>query len=256
MVDGIIGTFVEKVEDKVGDIIILYKDYECELVHGTIRTAGFEGDVTLKFNNGVTFRVHVMLKTNYSVYGKPFWQYPLTFHDIKTLDGKQAASCAESEILDIMGVVPWKPVKMAKPWSTLSIGDIVETKDGKLGKLWLVTGTRKDVIHLWGEKGSGMFTADDIKVIHARTRVWDKYTHIEGKDAWECTKFGVNVEMHNGRVQAFEIGTSRKLYDEGYGVKRDTMIRKTKFAEIVAKWSELLIPPPPVVKRPRRRRWG
>ena len=144
-VDGIVRHFVYKVESKLADIIVHYKDYDCELEHGKFLCGAFEGDVTLTFKNGVNFRVHVMLKTNYSVYGRPYAQYPLTFHNvISTPGGEPVALCSESEILDTMGIIPWKPHKQRKPWETLAIGDIVETTDGTI---YMVTRTLKEKDH-------------------------------------------------------------------------------------------------------------
>lgn len=251
-VDGIVNHFVFKVKDKLADIIIHYKDYDCQLEHGRFLVGAFEGDVTMQFKQGASFRIHVMLKTNHSVYGMPYVQYPLTFHNVVNKKGdKPVAMCSETEVQDTMGIVPWKPVKQKKPFSTLIVGDIVERTNGGIR---LVIKTWKDRITLidgTGEEAEA--TVDDIKVIHARTKPYDRHNYTQPGEPWETTTYHVSVEMHNGRCEKIELGASRELYALGYGVKRDTTLRKKAFPIILAKWKELMVPPPPQPKLPRRR---
>lgn len=58
-----------------------------EVVSGRMNTAGFEGALRFKFEDGAEFTVVNKLIVNYSKYGKGFFQTPITFLDV-TVKGR------------------------------------------------------------------------------------------------------------------------------------------------------------------------
>jgi hypothetical protein len=258
-VDNIIHQFVRKVTEKVLDILVANPKYECKLLSGRFSCGTFEADVIMTFAKKAKFRMHVMLKDNRSVLGTPYVQYPLTFHDVET-DGKKLDKMVpENQILDVMGIKPWKPTKSKKAWLNLGVGDIVELQDGRIG---LVVRTKAPAIHLYFDPkvpvDSG-FVVEDIKAIRARTSLSTAYDpELKDRDDVHHFEKVINilvVEMFSGRVVRFPLGKDTdKDREEGYQ-KRELTLRKKGFQDVLAKWDELNAPyePPPPKKRMRWR---
>ena len=128
----------------MADILIAKNgDYVCEL-KGQFSIGVLEGDLYINFPDKTGFRTHIILKTNYSVLGNPYFQYPLTFHDvISETGGKPEAMLSEEEICKALGVPKWEaPAKQKKPWNTVKIGDVVLVNKKTFVCRALVLGTR------------------------------------------------------------------------------------------------------------------
>lgn len=243
-VDTIINDFCRKSRLKLLDILIANPDYDVKLEFGQFTGGSFEGDVTLMFESGVTFRTHVILKTNYSVCGRPYAQYPLTFHDFVAEPGaKLVAMMSEAEVQDAMGIEPWTPPKKPKrPWTTVKVGDIVELQEGGIA---LVVGTRKDVVKLYHpERGEWQGTADGLKTIHARTTVRDDWNKAQ-KDGEDRYKFYMLVETFGGRKEQFfhPNPDNKVLNGMEYGINRDKEARTRAFPLVLEKWDWLMSTP-------------
>lgn len=170
VVEQAVQSFVRKTIHKVVDILVAKGKYVCELQKGGFDSGMFEGDILITFPDGTGFRTHVILKTNYSVNGKPYSQYPLTFHEVVTESGgKPAAMLSEDEICKAMGVSKWEaPKKQKKPWDTVKLGDIV-CANYKFPVL--VLGIRGNVATIYHPNlGEEKIQGSEIKAILARTR--------------------------------------------------------------------------------------
>jgi hypothetical protein len=257
--NSIIGRFSHKVAEKILDILVANQEYECTFEK--IRVAGgiIEADVKMRFAS-TKFTMHISLKYNQSMYGTPYIQYPLTFHDFETVGQATTMSFAsENEVLKAMGLEPWKPSKSKKPWDTIHIGDIVELKDGELV---IVAATRAPTVKVFAPGyGQRDKTVDDIKFIHARTKVMEETdperTHRHDDAPWHEKMFYVlRVEMFNERVQRFRLDKkyNAELKAEDSYTKRDGKVRLLGFSQAKMSWENLMVPPEPK-KVVRRRRW-
>jgi hypothetical protein len=224
LVDEIVAAFIDKTLDKVADILIAKKEYGCELKSGSFHSGSFEGDLTISFPDGTSFRTHVILKTNYTAYGNPYAQYPLTFHDVVAeTGGIPSAMLSQDEVHNSFGVPKWtEPKKQKKPWSLVKIGDVLRTKT--MTKC-ICLGTRGNMATVFHpDKGEEQVTADDIVAILARTTC----------DTWK-QPFCVRVEPCESVTFTVETADSvvQQFGKYAYGVKVDNAMRKADVREIL-----------------------
>ena len=219
-VDDIVGVFIHKTLDKVADILIAKGEYECELKTGCFGSGSFEGDLSISFADGTSFRTHVILKTNYTAYGDPYAQYPLTFHDIVAETGNTSiAMTSQDGVHTLFGVPKWtEPKKQKKPWSIVTIGDVLRTRT--MSKC-ICLSTRGNLATVFRPgKGETQLTPDDIVAVLART------TRVKA-----C----VRVEPFEGQAFTIEAGDSvtRQFGQYAYGIKVDNAMRKACAREIL-----------------------
>lgn len=175
-VDGIIGDFVSKVTDKLVDILAARPGYTCVLDRGEFVAGTFVGDIRLAFPGGVSFRAHVKLITNYSACGRPYGQYPLTFHDVVAGECQPPIKFAsQGEVHTLLGVEEWRPPRQQgrHGFPEARAGDIIEAAGHGVV---LVTATRKGVASAFRpDAGELTVPAEDIRCVIARTRSSPRY---------------------------------------------------------------------------------
>jgi hypothetical protein len=257
--DHIVDAFLYRLTEKVLDILVANPKYQIGMTRCKLKGWVLEVDVGLKFGTKASFRVRAQLKYNKSVYGTPYVQYPLTFHDVVTKDDPNPSPfVSENGILEKMGIKPWKPTKSKKPWDTIGVGDIVRLKDKRVV---IVVGTRTPKVKFFHpDAGEWDGTPEDIEYIEARTKgteVTDE--DVRGKDdvPWHMRRFfALRVEMFSGRVQAFKLDKTHnaELDQAGYA-RRDQKIRVLAFPLVLCAWETLTAPYEPPKRKAIRRRW-
>lgn len=97
--------FINKNTLKLENIIhnkSLYGVEGLEVTPGTVRAGNtFEGTIELKFSDGMEFTVLNKLVYKLSTLGRPFYQYPTTFHNVKIPGQKTRAMIPEDEMLEV-----------------------------------------------------------------------------------------------------------------------------------------------------------
>jgi hypothetical protein len=223
-VDGIVSMFIQKTIDKVADFLIAKGEYKCELKTGRFGSGLFEGDLTISFPNGTSFRTHVILKTNFTAYGDPYAQYPLTFHDVVAeTGGTSSAMLSQDEVYAAFGVAKWtEPKKQKKAWTTVKIGDVLRTKTMTKCICLGTRGNTATVFH--PDKGEEQVTADDILAILARTtcHAWERPFCVR-VEPFESVKFSVKTAD----------SVARPFGQHAYGVKVDNAMRTACVREIL-----------------------
>jgi len=208
VVENAVQNFIRKTISKVVDILVAKGEYACELKKGQFSVGAFEGDIFITFPDKTGFRTHVILKTNYSVNGNPYAQYPLTFHEVVVKPGdKQVAMLSEDEICKAFGVKQWEaPPKQKKPWLAVKIGDIVVVNKKTFVCRALVLGTRGNMATVHYLDGvEEKIEGGEILEVLARTTC----------DTW-CEHY-VRVEPFEGKW--FKIQSENTNYESGIKVE-------------------------------------
>lgn len=66
-----------------------------EIIGKSVDLSGMKGTLSMKFDDGSSFNVTNQVVLSHSVLGKPFYRFPLNFHDIKRADGEMKARPSE-----------------------------------------------------------------------------------------------------------------------------------------------------------------
>jgi hypothetical protein len=136
-VDGIVKTFVYKVNDKLLDLVLVKKTYEARLIDGGYSSGVFTADIDVRFPDGTGFKAHLILKHVINQYGTHFVQYPLTFHNVVVKSGAAVkAMVPEDELYREFGIPLWAPPKnqtnLNGRWRKIDAGNVIRTTDGRV----------------------------------------------------------------------------------------------------------------------------
>jgi hypothetical protein len=75
------------------------------ILHGTINSAGFQGEIVFEFADGSKFNVRNKVVAKYSIHNRPFHQFPTTFHNAVLPTGEtMPGQPSEEEMIEIFGV--------------------------------------------------------------------------------------------------------------------------------------------------------
>jgi hypothetical protein len=207
--DEIIKEFTLKTNSKILDILLTKGDYTCQLLFGGFTGGSFEGDIKVTFTDKTTFRTHVILKTNYSVLGNAYGQYPLTFHDVQVKGkGPVQKMVSEAQIRKLLKVKKWSPPKVKKPWTKAGVGDVVRTALG-LGLLMATRGEEGTVRYANGVEAR--VTGNDIEQVVAHTEA----------SAWKSPP-QVHVQPHEGKQIILSFPDFK---DVGYSTNNAKLLR-------------------------------
>lgn len=151
-VESIVRNFIYKVQQKILDLIVANGEYTAKLKSHTFVSGVIEAKMVVKFKDG-EFLASLSAKSNRSVLGNWFMQYPLTFHRVTSPDSKldDKAMASEKEMLKHFRAEAWEPPPMPKErfFSNLKIGDIVLMDDDTHA---LAVKSRKDEVTVWHPK--------------------------------------------------------------------------------------------------------
>lgn len=150
--DSSLEQFVSKTKDKVAGFLVGRKHTIGDVV-GRIKDGTLEGDVSIKFADGSSFRLNVFLRWQPMQNGRGcFAQYPLYFRDV-TIGRKDHGTVAEVALYRLLGIKRWEPPPMPKPKAArISTGDVIATVSHPLA-LVLRTDQRKNVAKVYLPEG-------------------------------------------------------------------------------------------------------
>lgn len=124
--------FVYKAGSKILPILLQNKNYFAGLQKCIFNLGGIEADVRVTLPDTRSFVFHIIIKYNYSSLGKPYYQYPLTYHDVYNGSDQPAKSMSQQEVYELFGVKQedcWQPVfsvKRKARWKIPKPGDVVK----------------------------------------------------------------------------------------------------------------------------------
>ena len=217
--DEIIKNFIQKTNLKILDLLLAKGNYTCELLQGGFSAGVFEGDVKVTFTDKTTLRTHVILKTNYSVLGNAYAQYPLTFHDVQVKGkGPVLKMVSEAEAHKLLNVKPWSPPTVKKPWAKAGVGDVVRTSMG-LGMLLSTRGTEGMVRYANGSEKR--VTGDDIEQVVAHTKALSWFSPPE-----------VRVQPHVGQTIVLKFP---EFKDGRFGGDNDRKLRLFALQQVLSR---------------------
>lgn len=104
--DEIQEVFIAKNSNKLGKIVELKGNLsgEGKILHFFFKRGVFEGEILFNFDDGSSFSVRNKMVFKYSKGGRPFVQFPTTFHDVY-LPGKQPMKMpSEKRMIQVFGV--------------------------------------------------------------------------------------------------------------------------------------------------------
>ena len=99
MTDDILEHFISKNTAKLGVVVAGKNNLKkISLVSNDASRGVVEGTLKLEFSDGSSFTVRNKVVTSYSKYGKPFYKYPTTFHNVKMPDGSKLSQPSEARM--------------------------------------------------------------------------------------------------------------------------------------------------------------
>ena len=84
--------FLYKNVTKLAVIIEAKGDFTHRILHGSVNSCGFQGEIVFMFADGSKFTVRNKVIINVSVHGKAFNQFPTTFHNVCLPDNRPAGT--------------------------------------------------------------------------------------------------------------------------------------------------------------------
>lgn len=137
--DRLMSVFAYKATSKVLPVLKRNRTYYAGLQKCLFGPAGIEADVRITMPDTRSFVMHVIIKSNTSSLGNPFFQYPLTYHEVYGGVGEppvKSMSQADLEkMFDVKDEDRWEPVIVApkRPrWSAAKTGDVVKFQGKKI----------------------------------------------------------------------------------------------------------------------------
>ena len=94
--------FISKNFNKLGSIVDAKGNLNAITVDShSVSLAGLTGTLAVSFKDESSFKAQNSVVMSYSVYGKPFCRFPLTFHDVKMPDGSLMPRPSEERVNEI-----------------------------------------------------------------------------------------------------------------------------------------------------------
>ena len=128
--EDLIRVFINRARSKLDPIVDRRSNYTVDKLENNPPNYGnpglWTGELQFHFVDGPRFIGRLQIKTNYTKFGDPYFQYPMTFHDVACQDEK-AASASIEEIWGMVGYNP-PPIPIGPPrkkWSKLVGGSVV-----------------------------------------------------------------------------------------------------------------------------------
>jgi hypothetical protein len=95
-------SFVTKNLKKLDSIVEGKGDFDrAEIMGRTVSLSGLEGTFKFYFHSGASFVVRNSVVLSYSVHGKPFYRYPLTFHDVMLAADRRMPNPSEKRMNEL-----------------------------------------------------------------------------------------------------------------------------------------------------------
>jgi hypothetical protein len=197
----IVEQFVFKTLDKLIDILIKKPVYTAKLQHNSYSSGVLEADIGIVFADGTGFRTHLIIKTNYR-FGRPFMQYPLTFHDVFLTQKQSCKAESQHQIMLAWGIPHWQAPprqggKRARRWDTVKTNCIVLTK-GRLALVERITVPKesKAQVKEWNQK------LEKLEEAYERRDIGDRKSH-EAFTAYHDFKYKELPELKLSLMKAF-----------------------------------------------------
>jgi hypothetical protein len=203
-VEQMVLTFLGRATQKLGPLVERSPDYKMTRcgTQGGFSGGAWVGMIDFLFKDGVNFIATMKVITNFTKYGKPYGQYPMTFHEVRFGPMEEPVGMASIEELWAgVGYVPPPPQKRAR-WSKL-VGGSVVIHEGKrvfistpgVAKKLNVPQTADQIARIeanetWchveyadGTKGKHKYSEDELKLFSEAEGVYPNKNYAKGTEA-------------------------------------------------------------------------